>query len=184
LDIIIICGDVDALEVLLRRHHNLVKKVMAKHGDILFSSIFRRHHYTIMKMLASHCITPCLHFAAERGDTKAAAMLILELNYSVRGRDSDHRTPLHTAAGHGNIAMVELLVDRFDASTSAIDKYGQTPLAYAVSRKKNNVIKWLVDIGANINIPDKQGWTPLHDAVNIGDIDTIKILAISLGHDG
>src|SRR4051812_36726721 len=119
-------------------------------------------------MLASRYSMHCLHFAASQEDTTVAVILISELDYSVATKDNTGRTPLHTAAYYGNVKMVRLLVERFDASTSAKDDDGKTPLAIAVSYKQHDVTKWLVSIGANVNISDKQEWTSLHDAVNRG----------------
>src|SRR4051812_26721163 len=107
---IIITSQVDTLEVFLRRNHFQTREVIAEHSALLFSYVFHECYYTIMKMLTSHYRALCLHFVVKEEDTTAAVILILALNYFVEGRDGSFRTPLHTAAGHGNITMVELVL--------------------------------------------------------------------------
>jgi len=46
------------------------------------------------------------------------------------------------------------------------DKYGMTPLSYAVSARDFDLVRYLVKLGADVNARDSFfGYTPLHDAV-------------------
>ena len=47
---------------------------------------------------------------------------------------------------------------------------GWTLLHLAVEMERSDVIRWLVDHGADVNATTTEGWTPLHHAVDI-DLD-------------
>ena len=54
---------------------------------------------------------------------------------------------------------------------------GNTPLMLAVASKNKEMVKLLLDNGANINIKDKiYGYTPLIIAVRVGDLEIAKLL--------
>lgn len=56
------------------------------------------------------------------------------------------------------------------------DKDGRTPLIHAVVDDKLNIIKLLVEKGADINIQDSVGYTALHYASQNFSLETLKIL--------
>ena len=55
-------------------------------------------------------------------------------------------------------------------------KYGFTPLIYAVVKDNLDVVKVLVDAGADLNMQDKTGWTTLMFAVGKDNPDMVKVL--------
>ena len=62
-------------------------------------------------------------------------------------------SPLHAAAGRGNIDTVKYLVKN-NASLEIKDKYLKTPLHYSIENNHLDVIEFLVEQGANINSKD------------------------------
>jgi ankyrin repeat protein len=103
--------------------------------------------------------------------------------------DTYQRTALSWAAGNGFDAVVKLLID--DVSTrqrvvrllsgkrakiDTVDRYGRTPLSYAVWSGKVAVVKLLVKAGARADSKDEIGGTPLSYAVCNGYREIIKLL--------
>ncbi|KAI5785427.1 ankyrin repeat protein, partial [Pyronema domesticum] len=85
---------------------------------------------------------------------------------------------LHFAARHGNLPVLELLL-QYGADEDAVDQFGCTPLHHAAGacREKDlsediteqerlAVVEALLDAGANMDIRDKIGNTPLHHTVS------------------
>ncbi|XP_021712114.1 uncharacterized protein LOC5564954 isoform X2 [Aedes aegypti] len=101
-----------------------------------------------------------------------------ELPIDMFGKDSKfifHGTPLHTAAGKGNIEMVKLLIDH-NANIDTKDDEGCTPLHYASRNGNLEMVKLLIDNRANVDTTQNEGWTPLHYASQNGHIDVVKLL--------
>jgi ankyrin repeat protein len=62
-------------------------------------------------------------------------------------------------------------------------KFGFPAVCWAASSGRQQVIKYLVSVGANVNTQDKpHGWNALHRAVLFGQLETVQLL-ISLGCD-
>ncbi|XP_055309724.1 inhibitor of Bruton tyrosine kinase [Sitodiplosis mosellana] len=61
------------------------------------------------------------------------------------------------------------------------DLQGQTALHVATATHKYSIVEWLINNGADVNLPDKQlGQTPLHRAIHYGYFD-IAVLLLSYG---
>jgi ankyrin repeat protein len=83
-----------------------------------------------------------LHWAALRGN-KALAALLMESGAEVNATDKTYlATPLHLAVRAGHAAAVEALLAG-NADIKAKDKYGRTPLAYAETSGREDIIKML-----------------------------------------
>ncbi|CAH8619231.1 unnamed protein product [Schistosoma margrebowiei] len=90
-------------------------------------------------------------------------------------RDSFDRTPLHLAASSGNLPMVKLLIEG-RALVDPVDKFGITPLFWAVYNNYKNVAHYLLNMGAKHNRVTKQGFTILHFISESNAISILKYL--------
>ena len=68
------------------------------------------------------------------------------------------RTPLMTAAGCGNLKVVEKLV-YFGVDVNTQMKNGATALMYAVSKNQLHVARFLIRSGASRSLRDNEGWS-------------------------
>jgi ankyrin repeat protein len=93
------------------------------------------------------------------------------------------REQLHSAAQDGDLAKIEDLVRR-KYPLNRFDELGKTPLHYAVQENHLEVVKWLLDAGANVNAHDERviGNTPLRDYVHECTFEMAKCL-IDAGAD-
>ncbi|OCL09903.1 hypothetical protein AOQ84DRAFT_246552, partial [Glonium stellatum] len=71
-----------------------------------------------------------LHGAAIRYHT-AAVEALLKAGANPNQADFNHITPLHSAAGNGNLEVIRILLD-YNASKEVTDQGGETPLDWAV----------------------------------------------------
>jgi ankyrin repeat protein len=83
--------------------------------------------------------------------------------------DKDGTTTLMDAAFSGQTANVQYLIEK-GAAVNAQNKFEMTPLIKAVSRPYSSgnsieVVKLLINNGADINFKTKEGWTALQGAV-------------------
>jgi hypothetical protein len=57
---------------------------------------------------------------------------------------------------------------------------GETALHWAVSRQHPEIVTMLLDAGANPNVPDNDGYTPLHDVAEMGDCPPARTMREAL----
>jgi cytohesin len=91
-------------------------------------------------------ISTPLHQAVKRGHTLIARLLVANGLLDPNISDHRRRTPLHWAAGNGNLGMVDILLSRQDVLLNAEDIDGSTPLMLAVIRDHMDVAKRLARV--------------------------------------
>lgn len=153
-------------------------------------------------------VTELLYIAVMGRNEKVFGFLI-DAGANINKRSVGGWTPLHTIAVHGTKDMARILGDR-GASINSRDDAGQTPLhlisggdisrglkqsdgstriprlsMYIPSRKDTveaEVVKILVDLGADMRAKDANGKTPLFTAATSDKKKVVKLLA-ELGAD-
>ena len=145
-------------------------------------------------------LTP-LHYAADYGHREIIELLLAK-GADVNAKDENRLTPLHYAAYGDHKEIVELLIAK-GADVNAKKKNGKTPLDMAsgatadllrthgghsgsihVSARDGDLagVQALLDIGADVNAKDEEGWTPLHYSARNGHEEIVELL-ISGGAD-
>jgi len=98
-----------------------------------------------------------LWYALAWGQNPDLARTLLE-----NGATPDHNS-VRSAIWDQDLKMVELL-QSFGANIDPVI-HNETPLLQIVKSKRLQLLKWLIDHGANINFQDHEGYSPLHYAV-------------------
>jgi ankyrin repeat protein len=107
-----------------------------------------------------------LHLACQRG-LLAMCKTLLGHGADRMARDSRQFTPLHYAAGQGNLSCVVMLVGRpgkvrmTPAEVDAADENGRTALHYAALHGSDQICGVLLGAGAQLDAKDSHGQTPL-----------------------
>ncbi|XP_028057701.1 ankyrin repeat domain-containing protein EMB506, chloroplastic-like isoform X1 [Camellia sinensis] len=83
--------------------------------------------------------------------------------------------PFHSLGLAGQIHYMDMLLGN-GLHIDLADKDGMTALHTAIIGKKEAVVSHLLRKGANPNIRDRDGASPLHYAVQVGAMQTVKIL--------
>ena len=98
--------------------------------------------------------------------------------------DEYGRSPLHYAAGDGDLAAVRKHL-KAGADASAADRAGWTPLHFAAQAQAAEIVRALIEKGANVEAEDRHGNTPLSTAVSkyLGDPATVDHACVEADHD-
>ena len=125
---------------------------------------------------------PCLHWAV-RNSNREMLRLLVRKGASLGSVDSEGRSVVHQAARARDRDVMAFLLDNGGTSQEIINqktKHGHTPLHTAVRADGPEIVSLLLESGADVNITDTQGWSPLHLAVIRGHSDCV----VSILHFG
>ena len=118
--------------------------------------------------------------AVRAGDTQSVAKLIAATPELINAHDRAGATPLHHAAGFGNLATMKLLLEH-GADANAANKRKSTPLVWSMDDQAK--VRLLVEHGANVNSRTVDGRTPLYQAASIANAVPVLRLLLDKGAD-
>jgi ankyrin repeat protein len=115
--------------------------------------------------------------AAAVGDANAVFAHLEQDKTLIEKHSGDGWTVLHLAAFFGHKELAEQLIGRgafVDArSTNAMKN---TPLHAAAAGRKGQLVRLLLEHGAQVNATQEGGWTALHAAAQNGDREIVETL--------
>lgn len=74
---------------------------------------------------------------------------------------------IHLAAAENHLGVVPILINTYNANIESRDEYGSTPLLNAVRRGYEPMVQFLLQEGAESNISDGNGLSPIHYAIRL-----------------
>ncbi|XP_029023352.1 histone-lysine N-methyltransferase EHMT2 isoform X2 [Betta splendens] len=90
--------------------------------------------------------------------------------------EEDGYTGLHHAAKLGNLEIVRMLLETGQVDVNAQDNGGWTPIIWAAEHKHVEVIKALLNRGADVTVKDKELNVCLHWAAYAGNVDIAELV--------
>ncbi|KAJ8400126.1 hypothetical protein AAFF_G00401650 [Aldrovandia affinis] len=115
-----------------------------------------------------------IHQLAAQGEMVFLASRI-EQETVINLQDEEGFTPLMWAAAHGQIAVVEFLLQN-GADPNILAKGRESALSLACSKGYTDIVKMLIDCGVDVNEYDWNGGAPLLYAVHGNHVRCVEIL--------
>ena len=91
-------------------------------------------------------------------------------------RNKDGWNTLHIAARTGDIDILQYLYNQNQGLISTVSKNGRRPLHSAALNNSADAVLWLARNGAEIDVEDSSGMTPLMDGGRMGHLAVCQVL--------
>ncbi|KAF8244025.1 ankyrin, partial [Wilcoxina mikolae CBS 423.85] len=118
-----------------------------------------------------------LHWLLKSTTASTAVLeLLLENGADINAKDNSSQGPLYEAVNARNLAAVKILLERGVSINDQEDIFGRTALHVAVDAANLDMAMVLVEGGAEVDIRDKNGMTPLAIAAQKGLTQIVQCL--------
>lgn len=119
----------------------------------------------------------------DKGEHPEKVLNLLKLGADIDVRSSKGKTALHCAAKAGFLKVINVLMEN-GANIDAVDNNGETPLYEAIRstiknrEKQRAALEALLTQGANLNVKNRMGLTPLQVAQQMRRTDSEEIVEL------
>jgi uncharacterized protein len=112
-------------------------------------------------------------FRAVKQDDASTIQTLLSRGFDANVRDPDGQHGLFLAVREPSLNVAKVLIDWPKTEVESRTKADESPLMLASLKGQTDVVKRLIERGADVNKP---GWTPLHYAATRGHLDIMYLL--------
>lgn len=169
-------GDAGAVETILDEERSLASARDASGVSALMRALYR-FDPGLVEIVKARAGAFDVFEAAALGDVDRLRSVLDDEPSRATAYSGDGFTALHFAAFFGHPNAVSLLIER-GAEVNAFGRGWMTGTALhsGVSRLRSEVVRVLLDAGANPDVRQSGGWTPLHAAAKNGDLVSVELL--------
>jgi len=169
-------GDKAVVDALLRAEPGLLRFTAPNGSSVMLLSAYYGHG-ELAEVFARHGAKPDVFEASALGDLETVRKLVTANPGAVNAFAADGFYPLGLAAFFGHRAIVEfLLTNGADVKTAARNAQKVTALHGAVARRDVEIVKMLLEAGADANARQESGFVPLHVAASNGNAALVELL--------
>jgi uncharacterized protein len=172
----IAAGDLNGLNDLLAREPSLAKtKTSQNVSPLMLSCYYKKPEVTAI--LLKYVDEINLFEASAAGKFDVVAHLLYQHPDAVNDYAEDGFTPLGLACYFGQFEVARYLVLKgADVNLSSNNGFNVFPIHSAAAGNYTDIVRMLVENGANVNVKQQAGATPLHSAAQNGNLDLLILL--------
>ena len=152
--------------------------IASKNDFIEFVRVLLTHEL-IQPRLTDEQGKMALHVAAENGHIDVVQLFLENGCVTVNSRTNYGATPLHMAIYNGEVELAHFLLTVNGVDIEATTLTDETPIHFAAQHNRVGAIELLLASGADPNVHDKDGWTPLHYATQNVYMEALQKLLLS-----
>jgi uncharacterized protein len=169
-------GDKAAVEALLTAEPELLRVTAPNGSSVLLLAAYFGHP-EVAEVFVRHGAKPDVFEASALGDLESVRKLVGADRGMVNAFAPDGFYPLGLAAYFGHRAIVEfLLKNGADVSLAARNAQKVNALHAGASRGGAEIVKLLLEAGADPNATQERGFVPLHSAAANGNVVVVELL--------
>ena len=169
-------GNKDKVVSLLRKDPNLVLAKDKNNLSPLMVALYNQKP-EIAALFLERLVALSIFDAAATGKMTHLISSLAREPELVNAHSGDGFQPLGLAAYFGHVKAVEYLIKAgAEINSPSKNSLGVTPLQSAVAGCHYEIVDLLLAAGADPNIQDKNGFTPLHVAAQCGDVRIARAL--------
>jgi ankyrin repeat protein len=117
-----------------------------------------------------------LHYAVLVNNINIVKLLLHSQLITINIKNKRLETPLFVALNKGYIEIFKLLLEK-GADFSITNNFGRTLFYHSVINNQTKLLDILMKLGGNPFKPDSRGWTPVHFAAQLGNVQILQMLA-------
>jgi uncharacterized protein len=168
-------GNVDEVRRLLSLHPDMIRDKENGLSPVLIAAYHREP--AIADLLADHTYDLTIFEAAATGRSAQIAHILERDPELVNAFAPDGFQPLGLACFFGHDETAEYLVKAGSAINSrSRNPLNAAPIQSAAAAGHTKIVIILLENGADPNVREQGGYTPLHAAAQNGDLDMINVL--------
>lgn len=175
----VLYGQFDALELLVEFQASITIRDNEGKHCLHHAAVNHVNNIAVVNLLleeVSHANLDPTEFAGNSGDS--------EVERYIKSKDGYGKNAIHYAATHGFVETLQLLESKCSVAMRDKDNTGQTPLHCAGIQGEIQTCLILIDLGALVDSPDREGKTFLHHAASNGHAELIRtVLSYSFPHN-
>jgi quinoprotein dehydrogenase-associated probable ABC transporter substrate-binding protein len=107
--------------------------------------------------------------------SRTPAVSVAQLNQWL-AHGANINVELNNAVLAGDKVRIAYLLDKKHAPIDAQDLQGETALQIAIRQKSEPLVRYLLERGAGVAVPDRDGWTPLMTAAWVNEGSIVSVL--------
>ncbi|XP_024311068.1 ankyrin-1 [Brachypodium distachyon] len=120
--------------------------------------------------------------AAFDGDLRVLKKMAKKVDLRGAKDKKNRQNALHLAASEGHLDCCKFLVEKSGLDVNSVTDTGVTPLFYAALERRVQVMRYLLDHGADPTMSEERGSVLLHNAAEEGYCEAVRLL-LSKGVD-
>lgn len=173
-------GDTNKVRELLQKNSRF-SATRDKQGVSAVLLALYHQHPELVHILLPHLSELSIFEASALGYRDAVAQIIKKSPKLVNDISSDGFSPLGLAVFFGHYHTAEYLIELgADVNRPSSNKMRVRPLHSAAANKDETLAlrlaERLIKAGADVNVSQRGGWTPLHQAAAHGNTDLVRLL--------